>query len=107
MPIAVFGVHGYQAPPSGVGALGGGGGLIDHPQAAPPSLDANTKPPQSLAGPQRPQQRRELSSHQLRTLLNASNLKGKQLIALMLSGLSLDEAVWLSDWNGKLLKSVL
>jgi succinoglycan biosynthesis transport protein ExoP len=96
MPIAVFGVHGYQPPPSGVGALGGGGGLIDHRQAAPPSLDANTKSPQSLSGPQRPQQRRELSSHQLRTLLNASNLKGKQLIALMLSGLSLDEVVWLT-----------
>lgn len=35
---------------------------------------------------------RELSSHQLRVLLNASNLKGKQLIALLLSGLSFDEA---------------
>ncbi len=91
MPIAVFGVHSYQPPPSGVGALGGGGGLIDHPKAAPPSLD--TKPSQSLAGPP---QRRELSSRQLRTLLNASNLKGKQLIALMLSGLNLDEVVWLT-----------
>jgi len=36
---------------------------------------------------------KELSSHQLRILLNASNLKGKQLISLLLSGLSLDEAV--------------
>ncbi len=35
---------------------------------------------------------KELSSHQLRILLNASNLKGKQLISLLLSGLSLDEA---------------
>jgi uncharacterized protein involved in exopolysaccharide biosynthesis len=35
---------------------------------------------------------RELSSHQLRILLNASNLKGKQLISLLLSGLTLDEA---------------
>lgn len=81
MPIAGFGVQSYQPAP---------GGVIDHRQAAPPSLDQKT--PQFLAGPP---QRRELPSHQLRTLLNASNLKGKQLIALLLSGLSLDEAVWL------------
>jgi site-specific recombinase XerD len=36
---------------------------------------------------------KELSSHQLRILLKASNLKGKQLISLLLSGLSFDEAV--------------
>ena len=35
---------------------------------------------------------RELSVHQLRTLLDASSLKGKQVIALLLSGLTLDEA---------------
>jgi len=35
---------------------------------------------------------RELSSRQLRILLNASNLKGKQLIGLLLSGLTFDEA---------------
>jgi len=38
---------------------------------------------------------RELSSHQLRILLNASNLKGKQLIGLLLSGLTFDEAATL------------
>ena len=85
LPIAVFGVHGYQSPP---GALGATGGVIDHHPAPSPALDK--KSPQSLASPA---QRRELSSHQLRVLLNASNLKGKQLIGLLLSGLSLDEAV--------------
>ena len=35
---------------------------------------------------------RELSVYQLRTLLDASNLKGKQVISLLLSGLTLDEA---------------
>ena len=35
---------------------------------------------------------RELSVHQLRILLAASNLKGKQVISLLLSGLTLDEA---------------
>jgi hypothetical protein len=83
MPIAVFGVQSYQPVPAGV---------IDHRQAAPPSLEKKT--PQSLASPP---PRRELSSRQLRTLLNASNLKGKQLIALLLSGLSLDEVVWLTQ----------
>lgn len=46
------------------------------------------KPNNMLAGPLH----RELSSQQLRTLLGASNLKGKQLISLLLSGLTLDEA---------------
>lgn len=40
---------------------------------------------------------RELSVLQLRTLLNASNLKGKQLISLLLSGLTLDEAASLKS----------
>jgi len=35
---------------------------------------------------------RELSAQQLRVLLDASNLKGKQVISLLLSGLTLDEA---------------
>lgn len=35
---------------------------------------------------------RELSSHQLRVLLNAATLTGKQLIGLLLSGLTLEEA---------------
>jgi uncharacterized protein involved in exopolysaccharide biosynthesis len=38
---------------------------------------------------------RELSSRQLRILLNASNLKGKHLIGLLLSGLTFDEAATL------------
>lgn len=39
---------------------------------------------------------RELSIDELRILLNASTLKGKQLIALLLSGLTIDEAASLS-----------
>ena len=39
---------------------------------------------------------RELSSHQLRVLLNAANREAKQLIALLLSGLTLAEAVSLT-----------
>jgi uncharacterized protein involved in exopolysaccharide biosynthesis len=38
---------------------------------------------------------RELSAQQLKVLLDASNLKGKQVISLLLSGLTLDEAVTL------------
>ena len=46
------------------------------------------KPTNALASPVY----RELSSRQLRILLNASNLKGRQLISLLLSGLTLEEA---------------
>jgi polysaccharide biosynthesis transport protein len=46
---------------------------------------------------------RELSSHQLRVLLNAASPKGKQLIGLLLSGLTLAEISTLSvaqvDWE--------
>jgi integrase len=38
---------------------------------------------------------RELSAQQLKVLLDASNLKGKQVISLLLSGLTLDEAATL------------
>lgn len=39
---------------------------------------------------------RELSSHQLRQLLNTANLKGKQLIGFLLSGLTFEEATSLT-----------
>ncbi len=86
-PIAIFGIQRYGEPPAA--------GLIDHSQAA---LDhsgyktVETKTNHALAGPVH----RELSSHQLRILLEAANLKGKQLIALLLSGLAFDEIVSLA-----------
>jgi hypothetical protein len=40
---------------------------------------------------------KELSSHELRVLMNASSLKGKQLIGLLLSGLNIDEAACLTS----------
>jgi len=79
--IAVFGVERY-APPAAE--------LIDHPHAAlrvkPEPLEQKTN--FALSKPAH----RELSSHQLRALINAANLKGKQLIGLLLSGLDIDEA---------------
>jgi polysaccharide biosynthesis transport protein len=50
------------------------------------------KPGYALASPQH----REFSSHQLRQLLNAANLKAKQLIGLLLSGLTPAEAASLT-----------
>ena len=50
------------------------------------------KPGNALASPLL----RELSSHQLRQLLNAANLKAKQLIGFLLSGLTIDEAALLT-----------
>ena len=50
------------------------------------------KPGNALASPLY----RELSSHQLRQLLNAANLKGKQLIGFLLSGLTIEEAASLT-----------
>ncbi len=40
---------------------------------------------------------REFSSHELKALFNATNLKGKQLISLLLSGLTIDEAASLKS----------
>ncbi|MDD2800933.1 MAG: integrase [Methylococcales bacterium] len=63
--------------------------LLSHQQTASKHIEKNRN--YSLSSPLI----RELSSHQLRILLNASNLKGKQLIGLLLSGLTFDEAVTL------------
>jgi len=60
--------------------------MLTYQQTTAQSIEQ--KPVNALASPEY----RELSSHQLRALLNASNLKGKQLISLLLSGLTLDEA---------------
>lgn len=88
--IAVFGMPGYSPYDPGPG-------LIDHTRA---SLDSAVVPPLE----QKPVHalinksgHRELSSHQLRSLINASNLKGKQLIGLLLSGLTVDEAATLTE----------
>ncbi|WP_090828646.1 GumC family protein [Nitrosovibrio tenuis] len=85
--IAVFGMQGYPAAASPAV-----GSLPDYPRSALGSSDQKLpeqKANSLLPGPLH----RELSSHQLRILLNAANLKGKQLIGLLLSGLDIDEAV--------------
>jgi uncharacterized protein involved in exopolysaccharide biosynthesis len=79
-PIAVFGLQAYPPAKAEIGHY-----------SEPPVNRLDHKEEgtaHALASPSR----RELSSRQLRTLLNASNLKGKQLTALLLSGLSFDEA---------------
>jgi uncharacterized protein involved in exopolysaccharide biosynthesis len=83
--VAVFGVQGHSAPAAP---------LIEHPHAAlgTTASQLGQKTDNVLAGPAC----RELSSHHLRILLNAANLKGKQLIGLLLSGLTLDEAASLT-----------
>ncbi|HVW64272.1 MAG TPA: integrase [Nitrosospira sp.] len=79
-PIAVFGLQTYASPKAE---------LAGYSQPVANQLDHKEQgAANALASPSG----RELSSHQLRALLNASNLKGKQLIALLLSGLSFDEA---------------
>ena len=75
-PVAVFGIHNYPST---------GAELVNYSQTKLSPIDP--KKNAALTGPSY----RELSSHQLRILLNASNLKGKQLISLLLSGLSVDE----------------
>ena len=76
--VAVLGVHNYPSA---------GAELVNYSQTAlgPSDHKANN----ALASPSRTE--RELSSHQLRILLSASNLQGEQLISLLLSGLSMDE----------------
>lgn len=59
--------------------------------------------PQALESPEL----RELSDRDLRDLLNAANLKGKQLIALLLSGLTLDEAASLTPGRIDLSRQVI
>jgi uncharacterized protein involved in exopolysaccharide biosynthesis len=83
--VAVFGVQGHPAPAAP---------LIEHPHTAlgTTASQLGQKTNNVLTGPPC----RELSSHQLRILLNAANLKGKQLIGLLLSGLTIDEAASLT-----------
>jgi hypothetical protein len=87
-PVAIFGIQKYAEPPAT--------GLIDHPHGTlgnPAGHKAiETKADHALAGPSE----RELSSHQLRILLDSANLKGKQLIGLLLSGLDIDEIISLA-----------
>jgi len=64
--------------------------LLNYPQTVGKPLEQ--KPGNALASPLL----RELSSHQLRLLLKAANLKAKQLIGLLLSGLTLAEAASLT-----------
>ena len=75
-PITFSGIHMYNP------AVGDG---LGYQQAAP--LPIQQRPTNALTSPLN----RELSVHQLRLLLNTSNLKGKQVISLLLSGLTLDE----------------
>ena len=63
---------------------------LNYRQTVAPPLEQKTG--NALASPLL----RELSSHQLRQLLNAANLKGKQLIAFLLSGLTIEEAASLT-----------
>jgi uncharacterized protein involved in exopolysaccharide biosynthesis len=87
--IAVFGIQGYSpaSPPAT--------GLSDYSPAALGSSEqkiSEQKGANFLPGPVH----RELSSHQLRILLNAANLEGKQLIGLLLTGLDIAEIVSLT-----------
>ena len=85
--IAVFGVQGYPSTAAG---------LIDHPHPHT-ALGTKTQPLEQKPVPALTKTMgRELSSHQLRVLISASNLKGKQLIGLLLSGLDIDEAASLT-----------
>ena len=70
-------IHMYQ---------GGAADLLDHHQGE--YLFTDPSPTHSLSS----SLFRELSVHQMKILLDAANLKGKQIIALLLTGLSLDEA---------------
>lgn len=83
--VAIFGVQGHSAPAAP---------LIEHPHTAlgTTASQLGQKTNNVLTGPAS----RELSSHQLRILLKAANLKGKQLIGLLLSGLTIDEAASLT-----------
>ncbi|SFO23066.1 Uncharacterized protein involved in exopolysaccharide biosynthesis [Nitrosospira briensis] len=86
--IAIFGMQNYSAATAGTK-------LIDdpHPALGTTARSLDDKAAHVLTNSAPPY--RELSSHQLRTLINASNLKGKQLIGLLLSGVSINEAAML------------
>lgn len=74
--------------------LGFGAGRLDLPQISPERL-AQIRNHQRLNAPMP----RELSDADLRALLNASNTMGKQLIVLLLLGVSLKEAASLTPDN--------
>jgi succinoglycan biosynthesis transport protein ExoP len=76
-PITLSGIHMYNPAAAD---------MLNYQQAAARPIEQ--RPSNALASPLY----RELSVHQLRILLGASNLKGKQVISLLLSGLTLDEA---------------
>lgn len=81
----------------------------DMPHYPAPPLEQQESPigqqetPQVLKRPEL----RELSDRDLQDLLNAANLKGKQLIALLLSGLTLDEAACLTPGRIDLSRQVI
>lgn len=74
-PVVLSGIHMYPQT----------AGMIDLQQARGKSLAQQQN--KSLTSPLH----RELTTEELKELLNASNLKGKQLIGLLLSGLTLEE----------------
>jgi polysaccharide biosynthesis transport protein len=76
-PITLSGIHLYNPNVAD---------MLNYQQTAARPIEQRQK--NALASPLH----RELSVLQLRMLLNASNLKGKQVISLLLSGLTLDEA---------------
>lgn len=86
-PVAIFGIQKYAEHQAA--------GLIDHSPGTLSNLGRKaieTKTDHALAAAPE----RELSSHQLRVLLDSANLKGKQLIGLLLSGLAMDEIISLA-----------
>jgi polysaccharide biosynthesis transport protein len=91
-PITLSGIHIYS--PAGADSL-------NYQQTAVQPLEQ--RPKNALASPLY----RELSVHQLRILLEASNLKSKQVISLLLSGLTLDEAASLKADQIDLEKAVI
>jgi succinoglycan biosynthesis transport protein ExoP len=91
-PITLSGIHIYS--PAGVDSL-------NYQQTAVQPIEQ--RPKNALASPLY----RELSVHQLRILLEASNLKSKQVISLLLSGLTLDEAASLKADQIDLEKAVI
>ncbi|MDD5578905.1 MAG: integrase [Methylobacter sp.] len=78
-PVTLSGIHMYN--PSSE--------MLNYSQTAPKPLEQ--KKNNALKSPLY----RELSTSQLKTILKASNLKTKQFISLLLSGLSIDEATYL------------
>ena len=91
-PITLSGIHMYNPAVAD---------MLNYQQTAAQPLEQGQK--HALASPLN----KELSVHQLRILLDASNLKGKQVISLLLSGLTLDEAATLKAEQVDLDKSTI